>query len=110
MARDTRVVNLSSEAFKQAPKGGILLSRCKTLLNEISSLARYGQSKLADYYHTRALGKLHPTVKFVAMHDGVLNTGLLDDFRKQRPWLGAFIGVLESIFATDVHDGAKTQL
>ncbi|KAH6869317.1 hypothetical protein B0T10DRAFT_451168, partial [Thelonectria olida] len=50
---DVRVVNLSSELFKQAPREGILLSRCKTSLDGISGLARYGQSKLADYYHTR---------------------------------------------------------
>ncbi|RSM05992.1 hypothetical protein CDV31_009326 [Fusarium ambrosium] len=107
---DARVVNLSSETFKQALERGILLSPYKTPLSEISSLARYGQSKLAYYYHTPALSKLYPTVKFIAIHPGVVNTGLLDDFRKRRPWFGAFIGVLGSIFLTDVHAGAKAQL
>ncbi|KAG8677705.1 hypothetical protein FPOAC2_03868 [Fusarium poae] len=107
---DARVVNMSSELFKQAPKEGILLSRAKTPLGDISSLSRYGQSKLADYYHTRALSKLYPTVKFVAVHPGVVNTGLFDDFRKRRPWLGALVSVLGSIFLTDVHVGARAQL
>ncbi|KAK1479593.1 hypothetical protein CCUS01_04722 [Colletotrichum cuscutae] len=85
---DVRVVNLSSELFKQAPSEGILLSKCKTPLDDISSLARYGQSKLADYYHTRTLSQLDPSIKFVAVHPGVVNTGLFDDFRKRRPWVG----------------------
>ncbi|KAF5658549.1 retinol dehydrogenase [Fusarium heterosporum] len=107
---DARVINLSSELFKQAPKEGLLLSRVKTSLENISSLARYGQSKLADYYHTRALSKLYPTVKFVAVHPGVVNTGLFDDFRKRRPWVGGMISVIGSMFLTDVHAGAKAQL
>ncbi|KAM0349146.1 hypothetical protein HYE67_003036 [Fusarium culmorum] len=107
---DARVVNLSSELFKQAPKEGVLLSRVKTPLEDISSLARYGQSKLADYYHTRSLSKYYPSVKFVAIHPGVVNTGLFDDLRKRRPWLGGLIGVIGSIFLTDVHAGAKAQL
>ncbi|RGP60205.1 retinol dehydrogenase [Fusarium sporotrichioides] len=107
---DARVVNLSSELFKQAPKEGIILSRAKTPLEDISSLARYGQSKLADYYHTRSLSKLYPTVKFVAIHPGVVNTGLFDDFRKRRPWVGGLVSVLGSIFLTDVRAGAKAQL
>ncbi|KZL64929.1 retinol dehydrogenase [Colletotrichum incanum] len=107
---DVRVVNLSSELFKQAPQEGILLSRCKTPLNDISSLARYGQSKLADYYHTRTLSQVHPSIKFVAIHPGVVNTGLFDDLKKRRPWLGGFVSVVGSIFLTDVHVGARAQL
>ncbi|KAK1478704.1 hypothetical protein CTAM01_14986 [Colletotrichum tamarilloi] len=107
---DVRVVNLSSELFKQAPSEGILLSKCKTPLDDISSLARYGQSKLADYYHTRTLSQLYPSIKFVAVHPGVVNTGIFDDFRKRRPWVGGVISVLGSIFLTDVHAGARAQL
>ncbi|KAI3527632.1 hypothetical protein CSPX01_16817 [Colletotrichum filicis] len=107
---DVRVVNLSSELFKQAPSEGILLSKCKTPLDDISSLARYGQSKLSDYYHTRTLSQLYPSIKFVAVHPGVVNTGIFDDFRKRRPWVGGAISVLGSIFLTDVHAGARAQL
>ncbi|KXH62346.1 hypothetical protein CSAL01_10027 [Colletotrichum salicis] len=107
---DVRVVNLSSELFKQAPSDGILIAKCKTPLDDISSLARYGQSKLADYYHTRTLSQLYPSIKFVAVHPGVVNTGLFDDFRKRRPWVGGVISVLGSIFLTDVHAGAGAQL
>ncbi|KAH6685468.1 hypothetical protein F5X68DRAFT_241702 [Plectosphaerella plurivora] len=107
---DARIVNLSSELFKQAPKEGILLSKCKTPLEEISGLARYGHSKLADYYHTRTLAQQYPKIKVVAIHPGVVNTGLLDDLKKRRPWIGGIIGILGSVFLTDVHAGARAQL
>lgn len=107
---DTRVVNLSSELYKQAPKGGLLLEQCKTPLENISGLARYGHAKLADHYHTLTLSRKYPATIFVSIHPGVVNTGLLDGLRQRRPWLGAIIGVLGSLFLTDVHKGARTQL
>ncbi|USW54818.1 Putative short-chain dehydrogenase/reductase SDR, NAD(P)-binding domain superfamily [Septoria linicola] len=107
---DVRVVNLSSELFKSAPTGGVLISDCKTPMEGISSLARYGQSKLADYYHTKNLAQKYPTIKFIAIHPGVVNTGLLDDLRKRRPYVGYALGLLGSVFFTDVKQGARAQL
>lgn len=107
---DARVINLSSELYKQAPNGGIQLSGCKTPLSNMSGLARYGQSKLADYYHTRALAQKYPAIKFVAIHPGVVNTGLLDDLRKRRPWLGGLIGFIGSVALSNVQTGARGQL
>ncbi|KAH6656153.1 hypothetical protein BKA67DRAFT_562763 [Truncatella angustata] len=107
---DARVVNLSSELFKQAPREKILLSRCETTLEDISSLARYGHSKLADYYHTRTLSQRFPKIKFVAIHPGVVNTGLLDDLKKRRPWIGGLISLIGFVVLMDVHQGARGQL
>ncbi|CAH0044395.1 unnamed protein product [Clonostachys solani] len=107
---DTRVINLSSELFKQAPKVGLLLDQCKTPLNDISGLARYGHAKLADHYHTLILSREYPATMFVSIHPGVVNTGLLDDLKKRRPWLGMCISALASLFMTDVHKGAQAQL
>lgn len=107
---DVRVVNLSSELYKQAPAQGLLLSQCTTPLEEISSLARYGHSKLADYYHTLSLAQTYPAIKFVAVHPGVVSTGLFDDLAKRRPWLGGLIKMVGSVLLTDVHQGAHAQL
>lgn len=107
---DVRVINLSSELFRQAPKEGILLSECKTPLLDISSVARYAQSKLADYYQTRSLSQIYPKISFVAIHPGVVNTGLLDDLKKRRPWLGGLIGAVGRLFLTNAHNGARGQL
>ena len=107
---DVRVVNLSSELFKSAPAEGVVLEKIKTDMSDISSLTRYGQSKLANYYHTKALARQHPNILFVAIHPGVVNTGLFDDLRKRRPYTGALISLIGGLFLTDVHKGARTQL
>ncbi|TQN64720.1 putative oxidoreductase [Colletotrichum shisoi] len=99
--------------FKQAPKGGILLDQVKTPMGDVSGVARDGQSKLADYYHTRILSRLYPTVptiKFVGIHPGVVNTGIFDDLISRRPWLSGVAGVIASVFLTDVRTGVTTQL
>lgn len=107
---DVRVIDLSSDLFKQAPPSGLLLSDNKTDLSKISSVARYGQSKLAVSLHTQTMAQQHPTIKFVAIHPGVVNTGLLDDLKKRRPILGAAMRLVSSVVLTDVHQGAKAQL
>lgn len=107
---DVRVVNLSSELLKQAPAGGLLLSQNKTDLSNINSVARYGQSKLADYFHTKTLASQHSNIKFVAIHPGVVSTGLFDDLKKRRPYFGGFVAWWFKFFLLDVHDGAKAQL
>jgi NAD(P)-dependent dehydrogenase (short-subunit alcohol dehydrogenase family) len=107
---DVRVVNLSSYLFRQAPPEGLMLAKNKTTLSEIGSVARYGQSKLADAYHTKLIAREHPDILFVAVHPGVVNTGLFDDFKKRRPYVGALVALAGSVFLTDVHKGARAQL
>ena len=107
---DVRVVNLSSELYRQAPAGGLLLEKAKTTLSDISSLERYGQSKLADFYGTLNLARKYSGIKFVAVHPGVVKTGLFDDLKRRRPYLGALVGFLSNLLLTDVHNGARTQL
>lgn len=108
---DVRVVNLSSElGIRSSPKEGIILSRVKTDLADMGSVTRYGQSKLADYYHTKSLARQHPEIKFVAIHPGVVNTGLFDDLKKRRPYFGGALVALGGVFLTNVHQGARAQL
>jgi NAD(P)-dependent dehydrogenase (short-subunit alcohol dehydrogenase family) len=107
---DVRVIDVSSEAFKQAPPEGILLAKVKTDLSNIGSFARYGQSKLAGYYHTYNCAQQFENILFVALHPGAVNTGILDAFRKRRPYLGAVAAVLAGWLLTNVHQGARAQL
>ncbi|GAB1742459.1 hypothetical protein NU219Hw_g8005t1 [Hortaea werneckii] len=37
------------------------------------------------------MARQYPEIKFVAVHPGVVNTGLFDDFRKRRPYVGAVL-------------------
>ncbi|KAF7193245.1 putative oxidoreductase [Pseudocercospora fuligena] len=107
---DVRIINLSSELFRQAPKEGIVFSGLKTPLPDLNGLARYGQSKLAEFYLTQQYAKRHPDITSIAVHPGVVNTGLLDDFRKRRPWVGYLLSLVTGLFVTDVKAGAYTQL
>jgi len=107
---DVRVIDVSSEAFRQAPPEGILLAKVKTDLSNIGSFARYGQSKLAGYYHTQNLAQHFENILFVALHPGAVNTGILDNFRKRRPYIGAVATVLAGWLLTNVHQGARAQL
>ncbi|KAH7071534.1 hypothetical protein BKA63DRAFT_535396 [Paraphoma chrysanthemicola] len=54
---DVRVVQLSSDGIKFAPKGGIIFPRLKTEMADVSGRARYAQSKLANLYFIKALAK-----------------------------------------------------
>ena len=107
---DARVIDVSSEAFRQAPPEGILLAKVKTDLSNIGSFARYGQSKLAGYYHTYNLAQQFENILFVSLHPGAVNTGILDNFRKRRPYVGAVATVLAGWVLTNVHQGARAQL
>ena len=107
---DVRVIDVSSEAFRQAPPEGVLLEKVKTDLSEIGTLARYGQSKLSGYYHTYNLAQEIEGILFVALHPGAVNTGILDPLRKRRPHLGAVLTVLGNLLLTDVQKGTRAQL
>ncbi|THY88099.1 NAD(P)-binding protein [Aureobasidium pullulans] len=107
---DVRIINLSSELFKQGPKDGILFAKLKSPMADQGSIPRYGQSKLANYYFSKVAAEKYPTIKSVALHPGVVNTGIWDEFKKRRPYLGMVFGALSGLFLTDVHEGAKRQL
>ncbi|KAI5272473.1 NAD(P)-binding protein [Aureobasidium subglaciale] len=107
---DVRIVNLSSELFKQAPTEGIVFSKLRTPMPETSSIARYGQSKLANYFFSKVTAEKYPTIKSVALHPGEVNTGIWDNLRTRRPYVGWALMTFLGPFLTDVHQGAKMQL
>ncbi|KAH8590062.1 hypothetical protein B0O99DRAFT_635535 [Bisporella sp. PMI_857] len=107
---DVRIVNLSSEAFKFGPKSGILLSQNKTPLAELSGAARYGQSKLANLYFTKSLAKLYPNIKSVAIHPGLVRTGITDNTTNQYKYLSWVFKIASRLFMVDIHEGALPQL
>ncbi|CAG9983132.1 unnamed protein product [Clonostachys byssicola] len=71
-----RVVVLSSYSHWNAPEGGIQFQHLKTTAEQIPTLQRYAQSKLANILLARQLAKEHPEVTFVAVHPGAANTDL----------------------------------
>lgn len=106
---DVRIVSVSSALHMSAPKERLLLFEDKTPLERISTMARYGQSKLAQMYWTRSMAKSYPNITFAAVHPGVVRTGLMDstDSSSVLAWLLKSVG---RFFFVDVATGALNQL
>jgi NAD(P)-dependent dehydrogenase (short-subunit alcohol dehydrogenase family) len=107
---DVRVVQLSSEGYQFAPKGGILFPRLKTEMADVSGNARYAQSKLANLYFIKALAKRYPKITCVALHPGVVNTSILKTTLSNYPSLAWMFRIGIRLFFTDVQTGALGQL
>ena len=106
---DVRIVNLSSELFKMAPTQGIIFADLGTPMRKSNSVARYGQSKLANYFFSKTCAQKYPEIKSVALHPGVVNTGIWENMYK-RPYVGWLLSAVMTPLLTNVHDGAKMQL
>lgn len=109
---DVRIVNLSSEGHNLAPSpGGIILDQAELLKQ--SPWRRYGQSKLANILFTRELARRYPSITSVAVHPGVIITGLYQPARDSgmlmRVGVAAF-GLLSWPFLPDVRGGTLNQL
>ena len=107
---DVRIINLSSELFKYAPKSGLLLPHNKSSLSDISGTARYGQSKLANLYFAQSMARRYPSIKSVAIHPGVVQTSIFDNLKKSYPYFSWILQLFSKLFLTDVSTGALTQL
>jgi NAD(P)-dependent dehydrogenase (short-subunit alcohol dehydrogenase family) len=107
---DVRVVQLSSDGYQFAPEGGILFPRLKTEMADVSWRARYAQSKLANLYFVKALAKRYPKMICVALHPGVVNTGILKHILNKHPSLAWIFNIGIRLFFTDVQTGALGQL
>ena len=100
---DVRIINLSSEGHKFAPKAGFVPEACKTDMADYNTWTRYGQSKLANILFSRVLAEKYPAITSVAIHPGAVMTNLAGPFMESHPYLTmAFQWVLPSVMATAV--------
>ena len=107
---DVRIVNLTSDAHKFAPKGGLVLKEAKTDMKAYSTWTRYGQSKLANILFTKSLVKHYPSIKSIAVHPGGIDTGLSQGFQNSHPWLTKWVKPLVWWLLKTPEQGALTQL
>ncbi len=107
---DVRIVNVSSLGHQFAPEGGLVLEKCKTDLHSISTLTRYGQSKLANILHAKALAKRYPSIKCVAIHPGRVDTRLMRGLGATWPWIKIPMKLFGGMFLVTPEQGALTQL
>ncbi|KAF4976482.1 hypothetical protein FZEAL_6848, partial [Fusarium zealandicum] len=78
---DVRYVALTSRGYRGHPRGGIDLASIKTAQEDMrmGTWGRYGQSKLANMVFARELQRRYPEVTSVAVHPGVIATGLVTE-------------------------------
>ncbi|OLN97916.1 putative oxidoreductase C736.13-like protein 2 [Colletotrichum chlorophyti] len=77
---DVRIINLTSVGYQGHPRNGISFDTLRTTQTGLPILGqwiRYGQSKLANILFTRELARRHPSITTVAVHPGVVDTGLV---------------------------------
>lgn len=104
-----RIVNLTSEGKKFAPKGGIQFDTVKTKrdTNWGGAWLNYGQSKLANILYARALAKRYPDITSVAIHPGVVKTDLATGLGF---WNSALIFATTYFIQVEPKQGAYNQL
>ncbi|KAF8477340.1 retinol dehydrogenase 12 [Kalaharituber pfeilii] len=107
--KDTvRIVNVASLGHKGA--SGINFE--DTALSKSSAWTRYGQSKLANILHARALAKRYADKGIVAvsLHPGMIVTDLYTPFQKSLGLLGLVIQYPLKLFSKSVVEGSYNQI
>lgn len=106
--RSVRIVNVSSDLYAAAPKRGLRLGQMKTSLGKLWTIARYGQSKLANIYFTRSCAARYPDILSVAVHPGIVRTDGMDGVTSS---ILAFpLRLVMKVASVDVSTGALNQL
>ena len=107
-AADVRIINMSSESNVFASSPDVLFDKSK--LDTQSAMTRYGYSKLATILFTQELAKRYPTITSVAVHPGLIVTGLWDSLRNTT-FIVRWVMVLTGLsVGTSVETGARNQL
>jgi NAD(P)-dependent dehydrogenase (short-subunit alcohol dehydrogenase family) len=108
LAGDGRVVVVSSDAHRGAPKGGIQFDNLAGQQG-YSGWAAYGQSKLANILFAKQLAKRFQGSARVAnaLHPGVISTNL---DRHMNPLVGIAYAVAKPIALKSIPEGAATEV
>ena len=73
-------------------------------------MTRYGYSKLASILFTQELAKRYPTITSVAVHPGLIVTGLWDSLRNTTFIVRWFMVMTGFLTGTSIGVGARNQL
>jgi NAD(P)-dependent dehydrogenase (short-subunit alcohol dehydrogenase family) len=108
-APEPRVVVLSSDMQSQAPTSGILFPSLNTNQEDISTIQRYGQSKLANILFARGLAKHYPRITAASVHPGIFRTNLQTSMKENSAVVRIAAKVLGGLMA-DPSKGTRNQL
>lgn len=107
---DVRVVVVSSEGHKYSVPGGIRFDTLKTNGWNMSSLARYGQSKMANVIFASEVAKRYPQWTTVSLHPGTVKTELHQSGDGESLMLRVFQKVLLPFVGLPVDKGVHNHL
>ncbi|KAF5724609.1 alcohol dehydrogenase Bli-4 [Fusarium mundagurra] len=107
---DVRIVFVSSAGETMAPKNPYQFDQFKTTMSNLSTMTRYGISKLANIHYAAALAERYPKIKVISIHPGVVHTNLTGPVRANSLIMGTMTRVVNSFIAVDVDKGALNQL
>jgi NAD(P)-dependent dehydrogenase (short-subunit alcohol dehydrogenase family) len=107
---DVRIVILTSHRFRGHPSGGILFDTLQTTqdLGPGRPWLRYGQSKLANVLYARELARRVPELTTIAVHPGLVGTGLTGHLTGVQACLVRMVKV--AVGSLTLEQGAYTQL
>lgn len=108
---DVRVVVLASAAHKYAPaKEGIMFDMLKNQAEQISTITRYGQSKLANALFAKELARRYPKLTVSSLQPGLVTTNLANTM-SDNSWIMRIAWKLTTVFiGVDVPTGTLNQL
>lgn len=105
---DVRIINISSECHRIAPRGGMLFDKSK--LNAQGPWVRYGNSKLANILFTRELASRFPNLISVAVNPGIIRTDLYEPSKRSNWFVRFGIMTIGALMMGSVDTGALNQL
>ncbi|KIX01500.1 uncharacterized protein Z518_09226 [Rhinocladiella mackenziei CBS 650.93] len=104
-----RIVVTASSAHKQTVSSGIEFETPKSTAENLSTIVRYGQSKMANILFTQELARRYPQFTAVSIHPGTVKTDLFSV--GDNGWLIKFLQmVVVPIIGVTIEEGTKTPL
>ena len=108
-APEPRVVCLTSDMQSQAPTSGIAFASLHTTQDAMSTIQRYGQSKLANILFARALANHYPRLVVASVHPGVFKTNLQASMKENSALIRVAARVAGGLMP-DASKGTRNQL
>jgi retinol dehydrogenase 12 len=107
---DVRIVTVSAIPYAHAPTGGIKFDLLRSTQEEDNKIVRYCQSKLANILYSDELARQFPLINAVALHPGIVETGLSKPIRDACLLARLFVAVPRLVVLVTVQQGALSQL
>lgn len=106
---EPRIVSISSAGHRHSTSAGIEFDTLKSKQDNLSTVVKYGQSKMANVVYARELAKRYPEFTTVSVYPGTVKTELFS--APEGGLLYRLVGaVLIPLTAVSVEEGVKTQL